>query len=200
MPRIVGFTQIERRDTTALSKTVIRETWVRPNRRALGFGMIPAAALLAVGVALSLTNASTWVTIIGVALALLGLVAVAILVREWSRPRVAYHLAHVEFNLRAGKPLAVPLEFVEAFFLGQGEAVVPVKHHSNMETVTLVARLSRRAEEWSHIEVTPSLGRWCDGYVTIRGMWCEPLTVELVARLNRRLYEVNRELRAGASK
>jgi hypothetical protein len=161
--------------------------------------MIPPVALVAVGGALSLASSNTWVTIFGAALAIIGAVAVALLAREWFRPRVAYLDECVEFYLRAGAPLKVPLEFVEAFFLGQGEAVVPMKHHSNMETVTLVSRLSRRAEEWSHIEVMPSLGRWCDGYVTIRGMWCEPLTVELVERLNRRLYELTHAPRAGAS-
>ena len=36
-------------------------------------------------------------------------------------------------------------------------------------------------------ELHPALGRWCDGYATIRGCWCEPLSADLVRQLNRRL-------------
>lgn len=170
-----------------------REVWVRPNRRALGLGLIPPLAILAVGIGLCLASPNGWAMIVGLALGALAAVAIAILVREWFRPRIAYRTKCVEFNLRAGSPLAVPLNYVEAFFLGHGDAVLSRKHQTGLKTITLVVRLSRRAEEWSHLEVMPALGRWCDGYVTIRGMWCEPLTVELVERLNRRLYEVTHE-------
>jgi hypothetical protein len=60
--------------------------------------------------------------------------------------------------------------------------------------VNLIARLSQRHTEWASQKVRPSLGRWCDGYVTIRGTWCEPLNSELIRRINRRLKEVKHEV------
>jgi hypothetical protein len=38
--------------------------------------------------------------------------------------------------------------------------------------------------------VKPAFGNWSEGYVTVRGTWCEPLDSEVVRRLNRRLKEV----------
>lgn len=166
-----------------------REIWIGPNRRALAFGSLLPLALIVAGALLCYLFHSVW-WVVGISLIMLGTISVLLLIRVWFRPRVAYRTGFVEFFLRPGAPDAVPVEAVEAFFLGHGSAMLPAKINSRSEAITLVARLSRRAEEWSHIEVKPQLGRWCDGYVTIRGTWCEPLTVKLVERLNRRLYEV----------
>ena len=62
--------------------------------------------------------------------------------------------------------------------------------HHRQETVNLVARLAQRQTQWAQVEVKPALGNWAEGYITIRGTWCEPLNPELVRRLNRRLKEV----------
>jgi hypothetical protein len=51
----------------------------------------------------------------------------------------------------------------------------------------LAVRLAERATEWSQIDVKPALGKWCGGYITIYGAWCEPLRIELVNRLNAQL-------------
>jgi hypothetical protein len=100
----------------------------------------------------------------------------------------------VLFYLRSGQPLAVPVEIVEAFFVGQGPATLP-GGLATQETANLVARLAQRATEWAERDVKRALGRWCGGYVTIRGTWCEPLNTDLVRRINRRLAEVkNRNL------
>jgi hypothetical protein len=64
--------------------------------------------------------------------------------------------------------------------------------------VNLVARLSQKAPEWEKVDVKPAIGRWCEGYVTIRGMWCEPLNGEVVRRLNRRLREIREASHGGA--
>jgi hypothetical protein len=106
---------------------------------------------------------------------------------------VAYANGKVLFYLRAGRPIAVPVEIVEAFFLGQGPAYIPGTVEDSQETVNLVARISQKAEDWQRQEVKPALGRWCEGYVSIRGTWCEPLTNDVIRRLNRRLGEVTRE-------
>ena len=115
-----------------------------------------------------------------------GLLALGLL-GQFRRPRIAYCDGDVLFHLRAGAPIAVPAEIVEAFFIGQGPAYLPRTHGPDAETVNLVARLSQKAPEWMHVGVKPALGHWCEGYVTIRGTWCEPLTGDVIRRLNARL-------------
>jgi hypothetical protein len=106
------------------------------------------------------------------------------------QPRLAYSDGRLLVYLRRLGPLAVPIDLVEAFLLGQGPSWLAGKKHGRTETTTLVIRLADRAVDWSHRDVDPVLGSWCDGYITIRGTWCEPLTLELVNRLNLRLHQV----------
>jgi hypothetical protein len=87
--------------------------------------------------------------------------------------------------------VSVPVEIVEAFFLGQGPAHLPPVDGKPAESVNLIARLSQKAPEWAKVRVKPALGQWCEGYVTIRGTWCEPLDGEVIRRLNRRLRELH---------
>jgi hypothetical protein len=72
--------------------------------------------------------------------------------------------------------------------------MLPGKKHKHTEVRTLVIRLADRATDWSNREIPPMVGRWCGGYITLNGAWCEPLSVELVNRLNGRLAEVQRQL------
>jgi hypothetical protein len=170
------------------------EVWLQPNRRVLALACVPAAALIAVGGLLEAVVDHAALRIAGWALAALGVALVIGLAGQLRRPRIAYRDGEVLFNLRAGAPVAVPAEVVEAFFLGQGPAHLPPTFDRDAETVNLVARLSQKAPEWMHVPVKPALGHWCEGYVTLRGAWCEPLTQDLIRRLNARL----RELRTAA--
>ncbi|MFO0790134.1 MAG: hypothetical protein U0805_11825 [Pirellulales bacterium] len=125
---------------------------------------------------------------VGISLLAIGGLALGLLLLQTRRPRVAYADGNVLFYLRRGAPLAVPVEIVEAFFAGQGPAHLPAV--TDQRTVNLVARLAQRHTEWAERDVKTALGNWEDGYVTIRGSWCEPLDSELIRRLNRRLKEV----------
>jgi hypothetical protein len=176
----------------------MRETWLRPNRRAILFGCIPPIAVAAVGAWFALRSGSSaspagyalpWIAIV------CGVAVTSILIMHLRRPRIAFQNGHVLFYLRSGSALAVPVDVVEAFFAGQGPAHLPVVS-KQPQTVNLIARLSRRHPEWAEQQVKPALGKWSDGYVTIRGSWCEPLDSEVIRRINRRLKEVtdNREL------
>jgi hypothetical protein len=173
----------------------MRETWLRPNRRAIWFGCVPPAAVAALGAWLAWggtdpNNLSLrW---IGAVVAAGAGAMIAVLIMQLRRPRIAYQNGEVSFYLLQGRPIAVPAGIIEAFFLGQGSAKLPGGLQRE-ETVNLVARISQRATEWARQDVKPSLGNWCDGYVTIRGTWCEPLGTEVVRRLNRRLKEVQTE-------
>ena len=121
-----------------------------------------------------------------------GLLLVIALLAQLRRPRLAYRDGHLLAWMRSGPPIRVPIECVECFWLGQTSSLLPGKRHERTETAALVIRIADSAAEWRHQEVKAQLGTWCDGYVTIRGTWCEPLNIPLVNRLNERLAEVSR--------
>ncbi len=171
----------------------MREIWLRGNRRAVLLGAIPPGILALVGLAMVSTAMNRddavvmrWCGVTGI---VLGTLSLAILAGQYRRPRIAFEKAQVLFFVRSGAPIAVPIDIVEGFLIGQGPAHLPgIRNHA--KTVNLVARLSQRHTEWARQAVKPALASWCDGYVTIRGTWCEPLNNEVIRRLNRRLKEV----------
>jgi hypothetical protein len=169
------------------------ETWLRPNRRAIWFGCLPPLVVVVIGVWMivrATDESQDWLMWIGAVLAALGIGTMAMLLRQLRRPRISYRDGEVLFYLQSGAPIAVPVNIVEAFFLGQGPAMFMGSTPSKHETVNLVARLSQREVEWARRDVKPALGNWCDGYVTVRGTWCEPLDGNVIRRLNHRLKEV----------
>jgi len=130
------------------------------------------------------------VRVSGIVLVVVGLLGSIGIAREVRRPRLAYKNGNVLAYLRSGHPIEIPVELVEGFLIGQAPSLLPGGYRERYETTTFILRLSESAPEWSHGEVKPALGRWCDGYITIRGTWCEPLSVDLARRLNQRLAEV----------
>jgi hypothetical protein len=174
----------------------MRETWLNPNRRAILFGCVPPLVMAVAGAWLQFSaNAEggghpwRWV---GIILMLAAAGVIFTLLRQLSRPRVAFQNGHVLFYLRSGPPIAVPVDIVESFFAGQSPAHLPAMF-KQPQSVNLIARLSQRHTEWAEQKVKAALGKWCDGYVTIRGTWCEPLDTEVIRRLNRRLKEIKDE-------
>lgn len=176
------------------------ETWLKTNR--LPYVMGAAAALLsgAVGVFVGTGAVGTLenglLRLGGWLVASVSLLTLVHLARQAWRPRLACRAGELLVNLRPGEPIRVPLAVVEGFLLGKGASFLPGKRLAQMEASTLVIRLSERAAEWAKVDVEPKLGSWCGHYVTIRGAWCEPLSVDLVNRLNARLAEVQSQLRA----
>jgi hypothetical protein len=173
----------------------MRETWLQPNRRAIWFGCIPPLMIGTFGVWLAIQPSEAgrpWWRWIGVAMTIVAIVALGMLMRQLHRPRIAYRGGSVLFYLRSGPPVAVPVQVVEAFFLGQGPANLPGGIQRQEQTVNLIARLSQREIDWAHRAVKSAFGNWADGYVTVRGTWCEPLGPDVVRRLNRRLKEVKK--------
>ncbi len=143
---------------------------------------------------------SPWLRAAGSVIAAAGLWAVLAIARQIRDPRLAYADGQLIVHLTHGEPIRVPIDIVEGFLLGQGPSMLPGKRHAKSEAATLVIRLAESAVEWERREVKPALGRWCDGYITIRGTWCEPLGVPLVNRLNQRLADVSREWRIKAAR
>lgn len=172
------------------------ETWLKTNTRAAAFGMVPPAlfAGLFLAVLWRLEPQSAWLTVVlwaGIGAAALVIVLLAAMSRT---PRLSFRDGNLLVHLRPSRPFQVPIEFVEAFFLGRGPSLLPGERNRGAPTMNLIIRLADKATEYSHRDVKPALGAWCDGYITIRGTWCEPLNVEVANRLNRRLAEVKRQL------
>jgi len=175
------------------------EVWLLNNLRALWFSMVLPILLAGLGLLLAFgpDNGRLWVRVAGAALAVCALFAVAQLVLQLRRPRLSYRDGFMLVNLRPGAPIRVPIEIVEGFLLGQGPSFLPGRNYRGTETTTLVIRLADAATDWADVAgIKPDLGKWCGGYITIRGTWCEPLSVSLVNRLNQRLAEVQADLQA----
>lgn len=75
-------------------------------------------------------------------------------------------------------------------------SLLPGKRNHDRRTATIAIRLAERATDWQQRNTVPALGGWCGGQITIRGTWCEPISLDLVNRLNARLAEVQRGQRA----
>jgi hypothetical protein len=117
---------------------------------------------------------------------------VLLLAAQLRRPRLAYCDGELWVWINPGAPTRVPIAVVECFLLGQAPSMLPGKKHRNTDTASLVIRVAESATDWHHQQAKAALGNWCSGYITIRGTWCEPLSVALVNRLNQRLAEVTR--------
>ena len=172
------------------------EVWIRPNQRAWLFGFIFPAFLLACGLGVMaagwLASWHTLACVVGTFLLFLAAFAGIVLVYLLRQPRVAYENGEVLLYLQTAEPLRVPIENVECFFRGQGDGLLRGADGRDSEVATVIIRIAEAAQEWHHREVKPAFGLWCEGYITIRGTWCEPITPELLKRLNQRLVEVHR--------
>jgi hypothetical protein len=175
------------------------EIWVRANTRVLwfAFGLVATSALMFIVAAVLSAGDGYYLTLRVasiIAAVLLGftLLIMLYLIRQ---PRLAFDNGQLVVNLKPVDSIRVPVEFVECFFLGQGPSMLKQSsvNKGSAETSTIVVRLAEAAKEWHEREVAPQLGQWCDGYIVIRGTWSEPITPELMARLNSRLVEVHRE-------
>ncbi len=169
------------------------ETLLKPNRRFLAFllGMISLVFVVALtGVVVQLAGArpSTgqrrillvmeWLVVGGC------LPAWIALVFQIRRPRLAYRAGELVLNVGMFRQLAVPIQYVECFFLGRAAAKLPGSGHLNPRVATVVVRLSESAADYADRDLPRGSGKWKDSYITIYGTWCEPLSVERVNRLN----------------
>ena len=171
--------------------------WLRGNRRVVLAGMV-VPAVVACASALLATGALGWPTSgwargIAWAVAAVSLLGLAALAWQWKQPRLAREGNELLVYLRRGAPIRVPLDVVECFLMGHSASFLRGPKHARSHTSTIVVRLAERAEAWHERSVEPVLGSWCDGHIVIRGTWCEPLSLEVVDRLNRRLAEAHRE-------
>ena len=174
------------------------EVWLRTNRRVLLMGMILPAVLVAVGLLPVLAlgpEKDGWVRILGTLGVFVGVFLFAVIAIQMRSPRLAYADGQVLVYLRSGAPIGVPVETVECFFMGSGIGQVPGREGKGLPMRNLMMRVAEKATDFQQRDVKQSLGTWDEGYVTFHGAWCEPLTLEVVQRLNARLAEVQRSRR-----
>jgi hypothetical protein len=174
------------------------ETWLRPNRRVLLAAAIAPLLLVVLGTVVALdflVAAPLAARLVAGGLAILGVVLLAVLAWYAGQPRLAYDGRRLLVYLRSARPIAVPIEFVECFLLGSGIRELPGRSGREVQISQLAIRLAERATEWAEMDVKPALGKWCGGYITIYGAWCEPLTIELVNLLNARLAAAHEDIR-----
>ncbi|MGH7135830.1 MAG: hypothetical protein ACREHD_08830 [Pirellulales bacterium] len=180
------------------------EVWLRPNRRIIAVAALFPALALAGGCALVLfpTGHETrrWIEALGGVIAGLALVGLIFLLWQAWQPRLAFDGRHLVVNLGTARPIRVPLDVVEGFLLGQGPSFLPGRQYERAEVANVVVRLAERAAEWENVEVNRQFGTWCGHYITIRGTWCERLSVALVHRLNARLAEARQTLAREAAR
>jgi fumarate reductase subunit D len=176
----------------------VYEVWVRSNRRVMLVACVAPLLLLVLGLAVA-TNVlvdAPWIArVLAGLLAGLGAMFLSMLLWYGRMPRLAYDGRHLLVFLRTSGPLEVPIEIVECFLLGSGLRRLPGRSGREVQVVQLGVRLAERAAEWAQIEVKAALGKWCGGTITIYGTWCEPLTFELVNKLNARLHAAQRQQR-----
>ncbi len=172
------------------------EVWLRTNRRAFAIGMIAPAMGLAAAAALALWGEAVgrgWPSWLGLTIAIVSAGVLALLIWQVFRPRIARRGDWVLFYLRPGAPIKTPLEYVEGFLLGQGPSYLRSNQPDATLASTIVIRLADRAVDYAQREVHMALGSWRHHYVTIRGAWCEPLSLDVVNRLNATLAKAQQE-------
>ncbi|HEY2895027.1 MAG TPA: hypothetical protein VGJ16_12460 [Pirellulales bacterium] len=176
------------------------EVWLRTNRRALALGiLLPGAGLVVVIAALIYCLSTKQHVLLDAFFGVLALVLLWLIggiLQALARPRIAYESGTLLLFLDLRRATRVPIKIVECFFLGHGPSELPKLKGREPETKNIVIRLAEAASDWKHREVRPAFGQWCEGYITVRGSWCEPITGDLVRRLNQRLSQVHREAAA----
>jgi hypothetical protein len=167
------------------------EIWLRGNQRLLGVGLCATLLLLACcGIVFLFFDTPLAITIFSLSGASALLVA-ALMFWVGRLPRIAYdsNEREVVLYLPGPTPYRVPLDIVECFFLGSGITQLPGQPSRDVQTKNIVVRLAERAEDWHRRDLTLSIGKWCEGYITIRGLFCEPFDVETVKHLNTVLHQ-----------
>jgi hypothetical protein len=173
------------------------EIWLKTNRRALVATLLVVLLLGAAAVAALVhaprTPYATELRLVGgLALAICAYLSLSV-AYQMTLPRLAYADEELWVYLASAEPIKVPIEIVELFFAGQGRSHLPAADDAPSKARTVVIRLSEAARDWHFRDVKPAWGEWREGYIIVRGTWCEPLTPEVMKRLNRRLREVHRE-------
>lgn len=175
------------------------EVWLKTNRRALAAGLGVDLLLLLCGVSLVLLDnrwgGGGWLRLAGVGVIVACGGFAALLLYQMTLPRLAYAHGELQVYLESARPVRVPIDVVELFFLGHGNSHLPAGSERASKSRTVVVRLAEAATEWHNLPIRTPLGEWREAYILVRGTWSEPITPEVIKRLNQRLAAVHRRRR-----
>ena len=180
-----------RETSDELEAADMTEEWLKPNRRFIFLRMIPSLLLMAAGAGLALWTTG-WLRLFGCVVVAIAFVPLSKLIRQTSQPRLSYRPDELVVSVNADE-ISVPISFVECFFLGQLTTSLPPFHLQQRRVAAVVVRLAESADDWKNRDINPAIGKWKDGYIILNGIWCEPLDLAVVNRLNHRLREVQRK-------
>lgn len=180
--------------TPAVAPGAAPRVWLMGNRRAGAAALLAgvvAALVLLLGVRVA---AGEWRWRLASGLAAVPLAAGVVLAAAAARPRLVPRGDRIVVRVGIGAGEEVPLGIVECFFLGSRLEPPPVDDgtRGGERVRTLVMRLAERATTFASRPSFPPFGSWSEGSVTFDGRWCEPLSVDLVRRLNRELAAAKR--------
>lgn len=102
-------------------------------------------------------------------------------------------------NIVRASPIRVPLDNVEVFFMGQGavagEEPGHPREYKGAVAANVVVRLAEAQKSWHARDINQWLGVWAEGYITLRGLWCENIDQDLIKDMNHNLMAAKRERR-----
>lgn len=177
------------------------EIWIRTNPRPFLAALIAPGFLTVLGLAwmgwTTSSNLSGWLTGIGGIFIVAGVLLAGALIWRSKQPVLARRDDQL-LLCTEGIPIQIPLELVECFFKGQGDSLLQDRLGKELEASAIIIRLAESAKDWHHRDVSPKYAHWCEGYITLRGTWCEPIGPDLLRQLNKRLVEAQRAQKASS--
>lgn len=163
------------------------EIWLQSNRRIYLVPIIAAEVLSVVSIVAGLVFHQTTAGVI--AFSLFSLLSAGLWLASMRAARISFDGRNVWFHTGLTQPAVIPLELVEGFWIGKGPAYLQGKDDYKTETSTLTVRIAERAPQWEKLPTDVRVAAWCGHHITFRGIWTEPLSVDVANRLNQRLYD-----------
>lgn len=179
------------------------EIWLRTNPRPFWAALVlPLVLAIAgvVGLGFAIAGGAIWLYGLGGGiLLLLALLLTGMFLWRANAPVLAIQRDNLLLYLGSTSPIAIPVQIVECFFTGQTDALLKDRAGKELEASTVILRIAESAKDWHHRDVDANLAHWCEGYITLRGTWCEPIGPELMRSLNQRLVQAQRNLKVSQS-
>ena len=171
--------------------------WIRGNIRPLtAIWTISMGAVIVLGVTGIVLPFLAWIC---GTIAILFFVAALFLGLWQSSPRLEYREGIFFVRLSPQHRHAVPMAAVECFFLGS-QHIGPQSDSSQQDeikpghrTSTVVMRIAERETSLQERKTFEPWGSWKSGAVVFQGLWCEPIDLEFVKKLNIKLSEVKKD-------
>ena len=179
---------------------------LRSNRRFAALGLGLALWGLAMAIGMLVVSQATLLRGVGALLALSFTIVAVFAWRFWQTPRLVLTDDELLVFVRTwpsvfrASPYHVPLDNVEVFFMGQGavSGIEPghPREYEGAVAANVVVRLAEAQKSWHARDINQWLGVWAEGYITLRGLWCENIDQDLLKDMNHNLMAAKRERRA----